>query len=116
MNNLDKEYMTLLKKTSDQTKEDERETIQFIKESGGIIKVEEDGHGNLVYTCKNGDTCYIDLFPRLYDGLVMDKEIEPVELTAAEKADLFAVPVMLDRVKAYIQKLRNEIAMEAKIA
>jgi hypothetical protein len=112
MNSFEKEYITLFKKFNG---EDNwiAEEIKNIQESGGIISVTDDG-ADLIYTCADGDTCEINLYPRLYDALVACGDIEEVELTEAEKKDVFSKHVSLDemfsRVRKYIEKLRVEIA------
>jgi hypothetical protein len=111
MNNLDKEYILLKSKMCDD--EFIAEEIIAIKEGGGIVSVKEDT-GNLTYYCADGDYCLVNKWPRLYDSLVLGKEIEDIELTEEEKTNLFSDCPTFDlqrkRVDEYIQKIRNEIA------
>ncbi|MCL1992051.1 MAG: hypothetical protein FWG66_03790 [Spirochaetes bacterium] len=117
MNSLEKEYIYFRSKcVSDEYLADE---IKAIQESGGIISFKDDVT-DLIYTCADGDECYIDVYPRLYKVLVALGEIEKVKLTEAELAEAektggMSVPDSffqeeIDRVLEYVKRKRRDIA------
>ena len=106
MNNLEKEFIYLSELTSYNGKE---YALQEIKDASGLVNFEEE-NGNLIYTGNDGTLYSFNLAP-LFDVLVTNKLVEPIE-----SPDDFNVPLMKEcvslskiRIREYLQKLRNDI-------